>query len=162
MIMLSNGGSFTPAAGAETGFLAFSPSADGITVSDEYGDALTELTGGESVEISAYMPDIEDDAVPILVAAVYSSEGRLLDLWGFTGSAGIGGVSASLELPENAAGGRLKCFTSAARARRSARTRRWAERRINRRLIDRLFALRAEPEKRRSSEPRGFIAKCRN
>jgi hypothetical protein len=110
MILLPLGGSFTPSAGAETGFLAFSPDAEGITVSDEYGDALTELTGGQILDITGYRSDIDDDAIPILVAAVYSPEGKMLDLWGFTGSAGIGGVSASLALPENAAGGRLKVF----------------------------------------------------
>jgi hypothetical protein len=110
MIMLSNDGPFTPGSGAQTGFLTFSPTAVGITVSDEYGDALTELSAGQTIELTGYIAGIDDAAVPILVAAVYSPEGKMLDLWGFTGPAGTGEVLASLELPDSASGGRLKVF----------------------------------------------------
>ena len=110
IITMPTGGTFTPGAGSTAALIAFSGDVDGIRVTDGSGDQVSALTDNQLLDITAYSSNIDSNLVPIMVAALYTPEGRMVKLWGFTGAAGSGETSGSVKLPEGAQGCHLKVF----------------------------------------------------
>jgi hypothetical protein len=102
-------GEFTPEAGATASFLAFTPE-EGIFIADDDGNSVPALENNMVLDIAANVTAVSGGTVPVLVAGLYTPEGKMVRLWGFTGSAGIGRTMSSLTLPGDAAGCRLKVF----------------------------------------------------
>lgn len=103
-------GSYTPAVSTSASFLTFSPNTVGIKVYDEAGDSALALTSGQTLSVLAYSLEVQETSAPVLVAALYSSTGKMLRLWSFSGTSGNAETQASLTLPTDVQNCRLKIF----------------------------------------------------
>lgn len=110
VIMALPSGTFTPAPGAGTSFLAFSQDIEGIHVTDGNGDDVSALTDNQRLDLTAYSDHISDGQVPVMVAGLYTKEGKMLKLWGFSGKSGYGKTTGELTLPAGVQGCYLKVF----------------------------------------------------